>query len=136
MKHVLFVHDRQEDPFIRRHWLENSGFLVTLADRGEDAIEIIESEEPDCVLLDVLLKGKNGFLVLDDIRRRWTKEELPVILCSRVLRQRRYREEAWDRGAQGYLLRPVDPTDLVRHIVAVTRGRESSAERGKAPAAS
>ena len=131
MKHVLLVHDQQEDPVPRRQWLENSGFLVTTAESGEEALAAIARERPDCVLLDVLIKGKNGFEVLSWIRERHPPEEVPVILTSTIHRKRLYREEAWERGAQGYLLRPIDPAELVRHILAVTQPLQ-----GKIPSAS
>lgn len=130
MKHVLLVHDQQEDPFLRRQWLENSGFLVTTAESGEEALRVIEDQRPDCVLLDVLIKGPNGFEVLSQIRERYPADEVPVILTSTIHRKRLYREEAWERGAQGYLLRPIDPAELVRHIVAATQ------VQGKIPSAS
>ena len=119
MKHILLVHDEQEDPGTRKLYLESVGYLVTLCPGAQECLRLLDNQRPDVVVMDVLIRGQNGFEVCRRIRERFTPAELPVILCSAVYRKRVFREEAWDAGAQGYLLKPVDPEDLVTHIEAV-----------------
>ncbi|MFH0946178.1 MAG: response regulator [Planctomycetota bacterium] len=118
MRHIFFVHDGQEDPSTRRHYLESSGFRVSTFSSGEDAIKEMAIDRPDGVIMDILLEGRNGFEICREIRKLHSRDELPVILCSAVYRQPVYREEAADAGAQGYLLRPFALGEMVRHLKA------------------
>jgi len=116
MKLIFFIHDCQDDPEPRRQVLESSGYSVRSFSSGSEALEALSVDQPDAVVMDILLDGPNGFEVCRSIRARHPAGELPVILCSAVYRKRVFKEEAWDAGAQGYLLKPVDPDDLVQHV--------------------
>ena len=123
MKHIFFVHDSQEDPSTRRHHLESSGFRVSAFSNGEEAVQQMLIDCPDGVIMDILLEGKDGFEICREIRKLYPKSDLPVILCTAIYRQRIYREEAWDAGAQGYLLRPFSPAEMVQHLNTAIRSQ-------------
>ena len=88
MKKILLVHDHQESPAVRKGQLEASGYEVSLAPNGADAIARVERERPTLVLMDVLIDGANGFDVCRRMRAKWKAHELPIILTSGVYRSR------------------------------------------------
>jgi DNA-binding response OmpR family regulator len=106
-KRVFFVHDVQESPLTRKHYLEMSGFDVVLMRSGEECSKAMSVMKPSLVLMDVLLDGKNGFEVCRDLRKVAGAKEVPIVLCTHIYRSRIYRDEAVAAGAQRYVLLPV-----------------------------
>ncbi len=120
---VFFVHDFQESPLTRKHYLEMSGFDVTLLRSGEDCLKAMAVTKPALVLMDVLLEGKNGFEVCREIRKIAGAVELPVVLCTHIYRGRIYRDEAVAVGAQRLVLLPVKLDELVGVIAELTAAK-------------
>jgi CheY-like chemotaxis protein len=116
MEEIFFVHDQQESPAVRKHFLETSGYKVTAMPSGGDCLSLLEQRKPSLVLLDVLIEGANGFELCRTIRNRFPAEELPIVLTSTVYHARIYRDEAQAAGAQAYVQRPIDPEDLVKIV--------------------
>jgi DNA-binding response OmpR family regulator len=116
MKKIVLVHDHQEAATPRKSFLEVSGYNVQLIGNGDDAFEEIDEDLPDLVLIDVLLEGLNGFDLCRKLREKWGPDDLPVLLSSGIYRSRIYRDEASNAGAQGYILKPCEPDELVREV--------------------
>ncbi len=116
MKKILFVHDTQEDPNVRKNHLESVGFQVVTADTADDCLARLGEQKFDLVLMDVLLKGMNGFDLVRQLRTKFSADDLPILLGCSIYRLRVYREEAYAAGAQGYVVRPVDLEELVRDM--------------------
>jgi DNA-binding response OmpR family regulator len=110
--HVLVVED---DPSVAEglvRGLKQAGFEVTLASRGDRALETAERDGVDLMVLDLNLPGASGFEVLDALRSR---QSLPVIvLTARTELQDRLR--AFDLGAADYLAKPFWMEELVARI--------------------
>ena len=129
MKDILIVHDRQEANQLRKSYLEMSGFAVDVTYEAPNLIERLEKKMPALVLMDVLLEGPNGFDLCREIRKRWGPDELIVLLTSGIYRSRIYRDEAVAAGAQGYILKPCEPDELVREV-SLALERKSASTRG------
>jgi DNA-binding response OmpR family regulator len=99
-------------------FLERSGFSVSLATNGEEALREIEANKPDLVVLDVLMPKIDGREVLRQLRRKgnWT----PIILLTQV-GEAYERAMALEEGADDYLNKPFEPQELVARIKAVLR---------------
>jgi CheY-like chemotaxis protein len=117
---IFFVHDIQESPLTRKHFLEMSGFDVTLMRSGDECLKAMTVTKPALVLMDVLLEGKNGFEVCRAIRELAGPTEVPIVLCSHIYRSRIYRDEAVAAGAQRYVLLPVKLDELLAQVVELT----------------
>jgi len=127
MEEIFFVHDQQESPHPRKHFLEASGYEVTTFTSGIECLNLLAERRPALVLLDVLIDGPNGFDVCRTIRNRFPADELPIILSTGVYHARIYREEALACGAQSFVTRPIDPDDLVKIVNEVLAAYTSSA---------
>ena len=99
--------------------LEEGGYRVAITSDSEGALSMVETEEPDLVLLDLMLQGTNGLEVLKRIREF---SGVPVIFLSA-----RSKEEdvvkALRAGADDYILKPFAPSELLARIEAALRRR-------------
>lgn len=98
--------------------LGRSGFSVTVASNGEEALRKIAKEPPDLLVLDVLMPKVDGREVLRQLRQggNWT----PIILLTQI-GEASERAMALEEGADDYLNKPFDPHELVARIHAVLR---------------
>ena len=84
IRKVLMIED---DIFLRKIYrdkLERSGFGFIEAINGEEGINKVNSEQPDIVLLDIILPKKNGFDVLRDIKNEQITAGIPVVILSNL----------------------------------------------------
>jgi signal transduction histidine kinase len=91
--------------------VRNLGHEAIEARSGEAALRLIETEDPDVLLLDLLMPGMNGFEVAHAIRQRVTGKWLPVIVLSALQGDEHY-AHALANGAADCLLKPVNPAIL------------------------
>ncbi|MBF0178829.1 MAG: response regulator [Magnetococcales bacterium] len=112
-KRILLVDDDIRNVFAMTNLLEEKGGEVIMAENGHVALERLQAEAPvDLVLLDVMLPDRNGYAVLDEIRRRPAWRDLPIlVLTSRALPGERLR--CLEAGASDYLSKPVDTNKLL-----------------------
>jgi DNA-binding response OmpR family regulator len=118
---VLVVDDEERIRSLVGTYLRAEGFEVDEAATGEDALVKLRHRQPDLVILDVRLPGRDGFEVLRELRR--DSEVYVIMLTART-------EEA-DKlvgltvGADDYITKPFSPRELVARVKAVLRrGRE------------
>jgi DNA-binding response OmpR family regulator len=113
---VLLVDDEQAITANLAPFLQRSGFAVSVAADGEDALCQISGIAPELIVLDVLMPKMNGREVLRRLRHsdNWT----PVILLTQV-GESTERAMALEEGADDYLNKPFDPHELVARIRAV-----------------
>lgn len=82
MRHVLIVDD---DPWQVEHFqrqLEQAGFRVSSASNGIAAIELMDNDQPDVLVLDMLIPGPNGITLLHELQSHGDLGSIPVVICS------------------------------------------------------
>jgi DNA-binding response OmpR family regulator len=109
-KKILIIDDEKALLRILRIKLKVCGYEVSTASGGRQALELIAVELPDCVLLDIIMPGTDGFEVLQNLR---LKSDLPVIAFSA-----RPENEAKARqlGANGFVPKPFDMDSLIVQV--------------------
>lgn len=115
---ILLVDDEQAITDNLAPFLQRSGFSVIIGQDGEQALELIEAENPDAMILDVLMPKLDGREVLR--RLRASGNWIPVLLLTQV-GEAVERAMALEEGADDYLNKPFDPHELVARIRAVLR---------------
>jgi len=115
---ILLVDDESAITDNLAPFLGRSGFSVTVASNGEEALEKLATQPPDLLVLDVLMPRLDGREVLRRLRQAgdWT----PLILLTQV-GEAGERAMALEEGADDYLNKPFDPHELVARIRAVLR---------------
>ncbi|NMP32429.1 response regulator [Thalassotalea sp. M1531] len=115
--HILLVEDDESLASLVKDYFQRQGFQVTVEGHGNNAVELIEKKQPDLVLLDIMLPGKNG---LDICRELRTKSDIPVVMLTA-------RTDDIDQivglevGADDYICKPVQPRLLLAKVTALLR---------------
>ena len=119
MKKVLIVED---DPMLSEIYtkkFEISGFEVSLAKTGLEAVESAKKIKPDLILLDLVLPEIDGFEVLKRIRQEDSLKEVKIIISSN-LSQEDERQKAEDLGANGFITKAsFTPQEMVNKVQEV-----------------
>lgn len=121
MNRVLVVDDSATQRDMISRVLKSVGIKVTLASDGLEALEQIQQNCPDLVVLDIVMPRMNGYEVC-----RWLRsnvgEELPVVICSSK-REEFDRYWGMKQGADAYIAKPFRPQDLVMTVKELLRVR-------------
>lgn len=121
---VLLVEDDELLGSAVQAGLEQSGYTVDWLRDGRMAANALRDDEPDVLVLDLGLPGKDGLRVLDELRARGS--DLPVlILTARDTIDDRI--DGLDRGADDYLVKPFDLNELTARLRAIMRRRSGRA---------
>jgi two-component system, sensor histidine kinase and response regulator len=124
---VLVVDDNAQNRALAQATLEDEGYEVVLASGGEEGIRAVETERPDCVLLDVRMPGMDGFAVCARIRALPEVGDTPIVFLT-ALRDVDTFDQALRAGGDDFLTKPVRPTELVLRIRAALELRRMNAE--------
>jgi two-component system sensor histidine kinase/response regulator len=124
---ILVVDDNAQNRDLAQATLEDEGYEVLLASGGEEGIRKVETEHPDCVLLDVRMPGTDGFAVCSRIRELPEARDTPVVFLT-ALRDVDTFDQALRAGGDDFLTKPVRPTELVLRVAAALRLRRMNAE--------
>lgn len=120
--HVLLVEDDTFLANIYKTKFEMEKFKVTVADNGEDGLEMVKKKKPDVVLLDILLPKMDGFVVLEHIKKDDSIKNIPVILLTN-LGQKDDVERGLEMGASDYLIKahfkPSETVDKVKKVLGL-----------------
>jgi len=120
---VVLVVDDDDD--VRRSTgmiLAGAGYEIVEAATGQQALDAVRNRHLDAVVLDIKLPDISGFEVCETIKEL-SNGDLPVLHLSGVAVATGDRVRALDLGADGFLLKPVDPADLVATLAATLRAR-------------
>lgn len=110
-RRILFVDDDKELRDYIRSQLEESGYKITTADNGADALKIIHEGNIDLVICDVKMPVMDGLTFLKLMKSNVDTHHIPVIMLSSK-NEIADRIEGWDKGADGYLGKPFNIEEL------------------------
>ena len=114
---ILVVDDSKTELHHLSELLGRRGYSVRTAENGEEAMRRLAEEVPDLILMDVVMPGQNGFQLTRSITRDPRYAAVPVIMCTSKSQET---DKVWGmrQGARDYIVKPVDPTELVAKIQA------------------
>jgi DNA-binding response OmpR family regulator len=128
MSLILLIEDDLRLSELVRTYLQNNGFRVLVEHRGDRALERMQREQPELLILDLGLPGQDGFSVCKAVRAH---SDLPILILTA-------RDNDIDHvvglelGADDYVVKPVEPRVLVARIQALLRrGRAAAAPEHK-----
>ena len=117
MLKILIVDDNKQITSILEEYAKNNGYEPIVAFDGEDALIKFESENPDILLLDVMMPQKDGFEVCREIRKA---SNVPIIMITA-------RGEDFEKimgleiGADDYIVKPFSPGEVMARVKAIMR---------------
>ncbi len=123
---VLLVDDEEEFVEILAERLEFRGFSVSTAFNGDDAVSRLKEHEPDVVILDVLMPGKDGIQTLKEIKQISPLVEVIMLTGHATVGTA---IEGMKLGAYNYLIKPSETEDLVAKIMKAYKLKSEHEER-------
>lgn len=117
---ILVVDDEPSILELVAYNLQTAGYTVLTATDGIEALDIMESDPPDLVLLDVMLPRLDGFSVCQRIRKTY---DVPIIMLTARSSEA---DKVWglEIGADDYITKPFSPKEMLARVKAVLRRRE------------
>ena len=122
---ILIVDDSVERIQALDRLLSRQGYHVTTAETGERCLESLSIDQPDLVLLDIMLPGLSGLEVLKTIRTDSKLSPLPVLLLSSALVSSDAQAEGIELGANGYIAWPMPSREFLARVALALRNTGS-----------
>jgi signal transduction histidine kinase len=108
---ILIVDDERRNAELLKVMLIPEGYVLLTATSGEDALGLLADEQPDLILLDVMMPGMDGYQVATKIKQNPATNNIPVIMLT-ALDDRNARMLGLNAGAEDFLTKPVDRAEL------------------------
>ncbi len=124
VKKILVVDDEPKIVHLLRAYLEKSGFRALSAYDGRGALDLFEREQPDLVVLDLMLPDIDGMDVARSIRK---ESNAPIIMLT-ARAEEADRVAGLELGADDYIVKPFNPRELLARVRAVLRRAEGIAK--------
>lgn len=115
-KTILVVEDSPIELNMVASFLKQKGYRVCVASDGETAITMALQEQPDLIILDIVLPKKNGYQVCRHLKANPDTKEIKILLMSS---KRMDSDRCWGlkQGADAYLTKPFSDQDLVNSVL-------------------
>ncbi len=112
---ILLVDDEQDHLVITSRFLETQGFSCHCADRGWEALRILEEQKVDLILLDLHMPGMDGYCLAENILTRDNLKSIPIVAFS-CYDLTRFKQRAMRAGMADFVPKPVDRERLLATI--------------------
>ena len=127
MKHITLVEDDKRLAELVQQFLQQNNFQVTVINRGDKAIDFILANNPDLLILDIMLPYMDGFTICRNIRQKYTN---PILFLTA-------KDSDFDHvlgleiGADDYIIKPIEPHVLLARINTLFRRVHNKSDRAK-----
>src|SRR4051812_18971269 len=128
-KHILAVDDEVNIRRLVEVNLQRHGYRVSTASDGVEALEKISAEQPDMVVLDVMMPRMDGVEVLRRLKADPATHEIPVVMLT-AKAQDADLLKGWQMGTEMYLTKPFNPMQLLTFVRRIFEAQELPPEQG------
>jgi two-component system alkaline phosphatase synthesis response regulator PhoP/two-component system response regulator VicR len=119
---ILVVDDEPHIVRLVQVNLEKAGYVVVTASNGREALETVASEQPDLMVLDVMMPEMDGLETLKRLKDNPQTHEIPVILLTAKAQDEDV-FEGWKSGADLYLTKPFNPGELLLFVQRIFKSK-------------
>ena len=118
IQRILIVDDSPVERHILTELLTAKGYRISAATDGTQGIAMAQQEQPDLIIMDVVMPGINGFQATRTLHRDAATRDIPVILCTTKSEET---DKIWGmrQGASDYVTKPIDASTLLAKIAAL-----------------
>jgi len=122
-KKILVVDDERHIVRLVEVNLQRAGYDVVTAYDGVEALEVFEKEDPDMVVLDVMMPRMDGFEVLKKLQADPNSQDVPVIMLTAKAQDADI-FRGWSSGVSSYLTKPFNPRELLTFVERIFQSLE------------
>jgi len=115
MSHILIVDDSPTETYVLKSIFEKQGYQVSEACNGQEGIAVAEVQNPDLIIMDLVMPGVNGFQATRELKNNNNTSHIPVIIYSSK-DQVTDRMWAMRQGAVAYMVKPIPKNQLLSII--------------------
>lgn len=115
IKKVMIVDDEENMVTLLRYNLEGAGYRTISAGSGESALRLAQSDKPDIVVLDCMMRGIDGYETCRRFKQHAQLQDIPIMMvtcCSGTMDTIR----GLEAGVVDYVTKPVDPAEIVARV--------------------
>ena len=116
MKKILIVDDQKEVRELVEVTLRSGDYKILEASNGKDSVEVVKSEKPDLVIMDVMMPGEIDGLAATRILKKDEETKGSKIIMLTAKGQTADLDAGYEAGADDYFIKPFSPLDLIRKI--------------------
>ena len=123
IKKILIVDDEENMRILLQETLEefeDKGVVVLVAENGKYAIESITTENPNLVILDVMMAGMDGFDVCNTIKNKLGMKDIYILMLS-ADDQEFNKQKSIDVGTDGFMTKPFDPDEIAEKVAQILK---------------
>ena len=122
---ILVVDDEKKITRVLKAYLERENYFVITAHDGPEALRLARTEEPDLIILDLMLPGLSGEEVCRELRREGSRLPVLMLTAKSAMEERVY---GLSIGADDYVVKPFSPQEIVARVKSILR--RSDSDRG------
>lgn len=128
---VLIVDDVQDNLITLSALIREtfSSAKIFSALNGRDAIDIAKKEDPDMILLDILMPGMDGYKVCKILKKEPSTKDIPVVFVTALRNDPENKIKALEVGADAFISKPIDEIELVAQIRAMAKIKKAATDR-------
>ncbi len=127
---ILAVDDEKHIVKLVQVNLERQGYEVITANDGREALQKVEEENPDLLVLDVMMPYMDGFEVLQNLRRNPSTRDIPVIMLTAKAQDVDV-YKGWQSGVDCYLTKPFNPMELISFVKRIFKSMDDDGSGGQ-----
>jgi len=125
-KKILVIEDDPATLRLIDYSLRHEGYQVLTASNGLEGLRKVHNEEPDLIILDVMLPGMDGFEICHHLRSEPDTAQLPILMLS-AKAQEIDKNTGLKVGADDYLAKPADPSEIVSRVESLLTTKKHTA---------
>ncbi len=123
MNKILAIDDKQDNLATIEAILKTQmqACEIWLAQSGKEGIEIAQNQQPDLILLDIIMPGMDGYATCSRLKADETTKHIPVVMVTAIKSDSDSRVKALNLGADAFLSKPIEPVELVAQVKVMLR---------------
>jgi two-component system alkaline phosphatase synthesis response regulator PhoP len=127
---ILIADDNQQNCELLEAYLSGEGYLIDFSNDGEATLKQVEREQPDLILLDIMMPRMSGYEVCARLKKAEATCDIPIIMVT-ALNESGDIEKAVNAGADDFLSKPVNKLELTTRVRSLLRVRHLTNERDR-----